>query len=140
MGYTTEFDGEFRLSRRLTEAETAEWGDTFGEDITCQWVLYDDEDGGHVQWDGAEKFYGYVEMAQSIATWLHERGVDMRGAVLWRGEETHDVGVLVAAGGLVAALPVREGLEALAETITDADAVRGLTEGVECWDRTWALR
>jgi hypothetical protein len=62
-------------------------------ELWCQWVPT--EDGKGIEWDGGEKFYGYVEWIQYlIAKVLAPKGYVLNGAVDWRGEEWEDTGTI----------------------------------------------
>ena len=66
MGYNTEFDGEFTLSKSLDEdtyykLEDLAFARHDEEDmpsIWCQWVV--GNDWRSIRWKGDEKFYGYI--------------------------------------------------------------------------------
>jgi hypothetical protein len=101
MGYTTEFTGAMRLSRKLSMGEArelleiAESGDSqkaTGINAYFQWVPA--ETFEHIVWDGNEKFYKYTEQLEWLCDWLSQRGVSASGELYWQGEETGDTGVL----------------------------------------------
>lgn len=144
MGYTTEFVGTFKLDKQLTldqfneleviaETRGGETNDA-RPDSYCQWVPT--KDGRELKWDGNEKFYNYVEWLQwLIGNKLRPWGIDITGHVLWRGDETYDVGVLSVSGGKVTARKTgpfevvegdqlqtaRNALKAIAELADDCD-------------------
>lgn len=99
MGYTTDFDGRFELSRALTVPESNELK-KFADDrhegegypgYYCQWIP--SEDGLGIQWDGNEKFYEYVEWIEYLIKHYFEKwGVKVNGVVRYQGEEIGDVG------------------------------------------------
>lgn len=61
--------------------------------LWCQWVPT--EDHLHIEWNGAEKFYNYIEwMEYLISKILAPRGYVVNGDVKWRGEDFDDTGVL----------------------------------------------
>ena len=63
--------------------------------LWCQWVPT--EDGQFLEWDGGEKFYGYVEwLAYLVDKILAPRGYVLDGEVEWMGEEPGDRGMIVA--------------------------------------------
>lgn len=112
MGYTTEFTGAMKLSRKLTMAEAkelleiADSGDakTFtGIDGYFQWVPADTLE--HIVWDGNEKFYKYEEQLQWLCDWLGQRSISANGDLYWQGEETGDTGTLAVADNKVTARP-----------------------------------
>lgn len=118
MGYTTEFDGEFELSRDLTIREYnllkglcgERFGDSMGRTkpgypgLYCQWEP--DEDGTHIKWDGGEKFYDYVPwMNYIIEKYLTPWGITVTGKVHYQGEGTGDHGNLVIKDGKCVQVP-----------------------------------
>lgn len=131
MGYTTEFNGAVKLSRRLTMAEAKELleiaeGDESekitGIDAYFQWVPADTLE--HIVWDGGEKFYSYTEQLRWLCGWLLERGIQANGMLLWQGEETGDTGTITVTINEVVALP-----DGKATTNTPAPlTLRGLQE------------
>lgn len=63
--------------------------------LWCQWVAT--EDGEHIEWDGGEKFYNYVEWLKWIVEkFLKPNGIVINGEVKWQGEDEEDNGVIVA--------------------------------------------
>jgi hypothetical protein len=71
-------------------------------DLYCQWVPTDDGQG--LQWDGNEKFYGYVEWMQYlIKHFLAPWGIVANGEIKWHGEERKDFGVLEVKDNVVTA-------------------------------------
>ncbi len=118
VGYSTDFSGEFELSRHLTaevvavvkkfcsERHDVQWfpSDEYnvhgevvpvGQDSPwCQWAV--SEDGKHLAWDGGEKFYSYVEWLEFlIERFFGPWGVEVSGRVEWQGEYDQDVGKIV---------------------------------------------
>lgn len=141
MGYNTTFDGRFALSRELTSTEERALVAFLEDDEFCQWRLSADRSG--IEWDGEEKFYGYVEHAQRVASWFQDRGMAMTGRVAWHGESRKDHGVLLASDGLVAALPVHVAMSpAFLRDDIPAHELRQMlsAEKVPGWNKTWSLR
>jgi len=113
MGYTTEFTGAVKLSRKLTMAEAkelldiAESGDSqkfTGINAYFQWVPADTLE--HIVWDGNEKFYKYVEQLKWLCgDWLEQRGITANGELYWQGEETGDTGLLSVVENKVSETP-----------------------------------
>lgn len=109
MGYTTEFDGEFKIEPKLdldTLNELKDLADADHRDDTdkpgyyCQWVPTDD--GTALQWDNGEKFYAYIEWLRYIIDKiLAPKGYRVNGSVLWQGEEIGDVGRITVADNAV---------------------------------------
>lgn len=116
MGYTTEFTGSIKLSRELTLTEAkelidlAEDGDAdkvaqaSGVRTYMQWVPAESLDA--IVWDGNEKFYEYLPLLEWLCQkWLRERGIEANGELIWRGESSDDVGLIVVTGNDVANYP-----------------------------------
>lgn len=62
--------------------------------LWCQWEITDD--GRYLQWNGAEKFYNYVEwMAYLIDHVFKSWRCVLTGRIEWQGEEEGDTGVIV---------------------------------------------
>ncbi len=110
MGYTTKFTGQFDLSRKLTMAEAKflldladldrmEAKGITGTDAYMQWVPTESLDG--IVWDGEEKFYEYEDLLRWLCGWLGEKGIQINGNVLWRGESGDDVGELAIAASVL---------------------------------------
>lgn len=109
MGYTTIFGGKFYLDKPL-DSETYEllWAlwekydtDSFpGEPPNryeswrfCQWIPT--EDRMHIEWDGGEKFYKYLEWINYINDEiLIPRGYILSGSVSYQGEDDEDFGAI----------------------------------------------
>lgn len=106
MGYTTEFKGHFDIAPKL-DLDTyqalvtlADGDQKVGPGGYCQWEPT--EDGLHLQWDGIEKFYNYVEWLEyTIKNVLAPKGYVLSGSVDWQGEETGDVGTITVKGNVV---------------------------------------
>lgn len=123
MGYTTLFEGIFRLNRALTPEhkavldELAQEEHVPGEDGKplraadsgrpcryCQWVPT--PDGTGIMWDMNEKFYGWLEWLQYIIDRrLRPWGYLLNGEVRWQGEEGGDSGVIYVKDNRVEAVP-----------------------------------
>jgi hypothetical protein len=62
--------------------------------LWCQWVP--NEEGTTIEWDGGEKFYGYVEwLRYLIHHFLGKWGYVLSGEVEWQGEDGRDRGKIV---------------------------------------------
>jgi len=94
MGYTTEFRGEFKLNVPLELDHLIELKSFVDErhesedypSIWCDWVP--SEDGSSIAWNGAEKFYNYLEWLEYIITHFLERwDYVLNGEVEWCGED-----------------------------------------------------
>lgn len=61
--------------------------------LWCQWTPTDDM--MHIEWDGGEKFYPYIEWIKYIISKvLAPRGYVLNGNVDWQGEENGDTGTI----------------------------------------------
>ncbi len=61
--------------------------------LWCQWVPNDE--GTAIEWDGGEKFYGYIQWIEYIIEKiLAPRGYTLTGDVEWRGEDWDDTGTI----------------------------------------------
>ncbi len=61
--------------------------------LWCQWTVTDD--GAHIEWNGVEKFYNYVEWLEYIVEHFAKPwGRVVSGGVSWQGEEDDDTGVV----------------------------------------------
>jgi len=112
MGYTTEFNGSFKLNRKLTEADY-EFLQAFNETrhngesayintpgIWCGWTP--SEDKLSIERDTQEKFYKYVPWIKWLITnYLAPKGYVLNGVVAWCGEESDDVGRIVIVDNIV---------------------------------------
>jgi hypothetical protein len=110
VGYSTDFYGKFKLSRKLSDEEYKTLVDfsevrhgnnhhlLAGQDpeypgFWCQWVPAEDRE--HLEWDGNEKFYDYVEWLELIIDKFFELwGILLNGDVRWEGEDPDDKGVI----------------------------------------------
>jgi hypothetical protein len=62
--------------------------------LWCKWIA--NEEGDRLLWNGAEKFYGYVQWLEYlIKHFLGPWGYTLNGEVEWQGEEMSDRGVIV---------------------------------------------
>ena len=61
--------------------------------LWCQWVPSDL--GQHIEWDGSEKFYDYIEWLEYIIEkFLAPWGYVLNGSVEWKGEDYIDLGLI----------------------------------------------
>jgi hypothetical protein len=59
--------------------------------LWCQWTP--SEDGKRIEWDGAEKFYHYIDWIKYlIQHFLSPWGYRVNGQVFWYGEDRSDLG------------------------------------------------
>lgn len=106
MGYTTSFDGSFKISPALTDAHSRylqkfsrDHDDRVGDGTNgecpggyCQWIP---KESTELVWDGGEKFYDYVEWLQYlILDFFTPNGYVLNGSVTWSGESGDDFGVI----------------------------------------------
>ena len=116
MGYTTEFTGSIKLSRKLTLQEAKELIDLAdGDDSDAvaqasgvrtymQWVPAESLDA--IVWDENEKFYEYLPLLEWLCQkWLKDRGIEANGELVWRGESSDDVGRIVVTANAVTSHP-----------------------------------
>jgi len=62
--------------------------------LWCQWLLQ--EDNQTIEWNGAEKFYMYIEWIKYlIDKILKPRGYFVNGEVYWFGEDREDLGKII---------------------------------------------
>ena len=108
MGYNTEFEGEFALSKQLDEEtyyaleELADSRHDYEDmpSIWCQWVV--GADWQSIKWNGGEKFYGYIGWIKYInRNFLLPKGIKMDGEVAFQGERAKDGGRIVAKDGKI---------------------------------------
>jgi len=107
MGYTTEFQGHFKLTPALNDEQkyimNKLYEDEGGKDKPnsyCQWVT--NEEGNELEWDGGEKFYYYEEWLNYInENLLKPWNVVMEGTVKWQGEEMDDRGKIEVKEGVI---------------------------------------
>jgi hypothetical protein len=114
MGYTTRFSGRFTFDKPADAETTLFMREVFDDrgtgrtkgapDSYCQWEISNDR--LHIEWDGEEKFYDYVEWLQ----WLIDNkfkpaGLTLTGSVQYDGEELEDVGTLSIEDGKVIQRP-----------------------------------
>ncbi len=71
--------------------------------LWCQWVP--DQTGEHIEWDGNEKFYGYVPwLRYLIEHFLAPWGYMLNGEVTWFGEQRDDLGMIRVTDNVVEVL------------------------------------
>ena len=107
MGYTTEFEGEFKLDRPLDEDTFYELEDLDGSysngelpDSYCQWKV--GADWQSIRWNSGEKFYYYIEWLRAInRRYLLPQKYILNGEVAFQGEDLKDCGKIVAKNGAI---------------------------------------
>jgi hypothetical protein len=66
--------------------------------LWCQWNIV----GNRLKWDGAEKFYHYVEWLEYLIEHFFKRwGYTLNGEVLWEGEWREDMGKIIVKDNVV---------------------------------------
>lgn len=145
MGYTTTFSGVFYFDKALTPQTIEKLkklegmdGRDFDDDRPqgyCQWNLTKDLKG--LTWDGAERFYNYIEWLEwIIKRILRPSKIELNGAVEYQGEYIGDCGAIIVKANQVrlARVSVLEALElkAFKEFVLDSEY------GEAIWER-WRL-
>lgn len=104
MGYSTDFDGKFKITPPLSSARAAKLREKVASGTKhpkekgappsyCEWEVT--SDGAGIQWNGGEKFYYYTAWLKFlIDTYLAPWGHTVNGSVKWSGDDAADVGVL----------------------------------------------
>ena len=68
--------------------------------LWCQWVV--SQDGMHLEWDGGEKFYDYIEWLQYlINNFFSPLGYVLSGSVEWQGEDYDDFGTITVTDNII---------------------------------------
>ncbi len=113
MGYTTDFEGSFKLDKQLTVSQAKTLTD-FSEErhggpldstpgmpgFWCDWTPTADRCG--IEWNGSEKFYEYFAWLQYVIDhYIKPWGLTLNGAVSWQGEDSHDMGQLIVKSNIV---------------------------------------
>lgn len=100
MGYTTKFKGEL-LIMPAPSLDIISETNAFSKErhdcntcpgIWCQWVINAD---GKLCWNGAEKFYNYIEWLEYlIEHFFMPKGYVLQGRIAYRGERFEDIGMI----------------------------------------------
>ena len=115
MGYTTEFIGRMKLSKKLTDSELIDYHNnwleprhtihddkytTGREDAPSIWLKWNIcEVGGehYLEWGDQEKFYGYYAWLELIVKeFLTPKGIYLQGKIRFSGEDVNDCGIITA--------------------------------------------
>ena len=115
MGYTTNFDGRLKLSKKLTDSELIDYHNNWLEprhtihddeyttgredapSIWLKWNIYEEEGDHYLEWTGAEKFYGYYDWLEVIVEkFLEPKKIYLQGKITYSGEDTVDAGLITA--------------------------------------------
>jgi hypothetical protein len=71
--------------------------------LVCDWVPT--VDGKHFEWDGGEKFYGYVEWLEYLIEHFFDPwGKTLNGKVEWHGDENDDHGMIFIVDNVVSTM------------------------------------
>lgn len=67
--------------------------------LWCNWIINDD---GNLEWNGAEKFYNYVEWLEYlIDNFFEPLDYELNGDITWQGEDSDDIGVIHVVNNIV---------------------------------------
>lgn len=70
--------------------------------LWCNWIIT--PDGKFLEWNGNEKFYDYIEWLQYLITHFFQPwGIKLNGQIKWSGEESSDVGLIIAKNNKITA-------------------------------------
>ena len=62
--------------------------------LWCQWIPTPDKK--HIEWNGGEKFYNYIEwLDYIIVNFLEPNNYLLNGEVKWQGESSNDYGIII---------------------------------------------
>ena len=85
--------GEESYIRGLDLSGVVDNGKLKQPSLWLHWVL--NEDGDKLEWNGAEKFYYYIEWLRYLIQHFFEPwGIKLNGKVEWQGEESNDFGMI----------------------------------------------
>lgn len=99
-GNTPPGQPPFGSGRSWTDLQEQIKAGTCQPGLWCQWTPSDD--GVAIQWNGAEKFYNYVEWIKYlIKHFLKPWGYVLGGTVGWVGEEQGDVGKIMVTNNVI---------------------------------------
>ena len=60
--------------------------------LWCNWIINDD---GNLEWNGAEKFYNYIEWLEYlIDNFFEPLDYELNGDITWQGEDSDDIGTI----------------------------------------------
>lgn len=115
MGYTTEFIGRMKLSKKLTDSELIDYHNNWLEprhtihddkyttgredapSIWLKWNIYEEEGDHYLEWTEQEKFYGYYAWLKLIVKeFLTPKGIYLQGKIRFSGEDVNDCGIITA--------------------------------------------
>jgi len=91
MGYKTEFQGSFKINKKLDKKTYQELiaNAEKRHGFLCQ--LVPTQDGKYIVWDSGKKFYEYQRwLARIIKQFLEPKGYKLSGTVRFQTEEFND--------------------------------------------------
>ena len=72
----------------------------FQPGLWCHWIISDD--GKRLGWDGAEKFYSYIEwLDYLIENFFCSSDLILNGTVEWQGEDEDDKGSIIVSENII---------------------------------------
>lgn len=119
MGYTTNFEGEFKFKEELTGSQLAKIKSFLGEDCRDhpEWgrtdLTYIDlellEDFSGLKWDGSEKTYDLVDKINLIIIEMRKEipDFDLTGKMSAQGEEIDDKYEIIIKDGLAVQVDIK---------------------------------
>lgn len=104
MGYNTDFDGQFKITPKLSDDQVKELnkycensGNTSARGW-CDWYFRQGDDCTFMEWNGSEKSYDMDKWARKLVSEKIPSDRSLTGVVLARGEEFRDMWHMVANG------------------------------------------
>lgn len=107
MGYTTRFKGELTINPLpsddivdiVNKMSGIRHDDSKYPGIWCQWIINSNK---KLEWNGAEKFYNYVEwMEYLIKNIFAPSGYKLYGRIRFQGERFLDIGIIYVKDNVV---------------------------------------
>lgn len=90
---TLSFQERWETSQKLIKEGKCQPG------LWCNWIINDENE---LEWNGAEKFYYYVEWLQYLITnFFQPWGVLLNGEIEWEGEEKSDLGKIIVINNII---------------------------------------
>jgi len=91
---TTDFFKDWHTNEKLKKEGNCQPG------LWCSWIISPDRN--YLEWNGAEKFYDYVEWLQYLITnFFQPWGIKLNGQIKWSGEDHTDVGIITVKNNIV---------------------------------------
>lgn len=107
MGYTTKFKGELTIKpcpldeiiEIVNDISKTRHDDKKYPGIWCNWVINSNR---NLEWNGAEKFYNYIEWLQYLVQNVFApKGYQLNGRIRYQGERMEDIGVIYVKDNVV---------------------------------------